>query len=180
MAGKLDNVPQPVREAISIALFVGAISATAAALLQQPLFMLGGLVLFAIAYFARIRPQLQEAYLNQEEMQNRYAADETYQPILDRYAQDNDEQALIDAYHTWKRGPYDNEVRLRFLQEAILALIDSENIYRVEELMTEMEAVAQAEGLGDRFKVFRSECDKAIAQIAQERIDATQQPQQLQ
>ena len=50
MAGKFDNVPQSVREAISIALFVGAITATAAALLHQPLFILGGLVLFAIAW----------------------------------------------------------------------------------------------------------------------------------
>lgn len=177
MAGKLDNVPQPVREAISIALFVGAVSATAAALLQQPLFMLGGLVLFAIAYFARIRPQVQEAYRTQEEMQAKYAADDTYQPILDRYVQDNDEQALIDAYRTWKQGPYDNEVRLRFLQEAILTLIDTGNIYRVEELLTEMETIAHAEGLSDRFQVFRSECDKAIARIAQERLAATQQPQ---
>lgn len=172
MAGRLDNVPQPVREAISIALFIGAITATAAALLQQPLFIPGGLVLFAIAYFVRIRPQIREAYQVQEEMERKYAADDTYQPILDRYDEDQDEQALIEGYHTWKQGPYDNEVRLRFLQEAILTLIDTGNIYRVEELLSEMETIAQAEGLGDRFTVFRAECDKSIAHIAQERLAA--------
>ena len=130
MAGKFDNVPQSVREAISIALFVGAISATAAALLHQPLFILGGLLLFAIAYFVRIRPQLQQEYLEQEEYNKKYSADDSYQPILDRFDETEDDDALIDAYQAWKMGPYDNEVKLRFLQTAILALIDAGKIYR--------------------------------------------------
>ena len=170
MAGKFDNVPQSVREAISIALFVGAISATAAALLHQPLFILGGLLLFAIAYFVRIRPQLQQEYLEQEEYKKKYSADDSYQPILDRFDETEDDDALIDAYQAWKMGPYGNEVKLRFLQSAILALIDAGKIYRVEELMTEVEALAAEEGLGDRFQTFRSECDRRIAEIAQQRL----------
>lgn len=178
MAGKFDNVPQSVREAISIALFVGAISATAAALLHQPLFILGGLLLFAIAYFVRIRPTLQQEYLEQQEAERKYAADDTYQPILDRFDEDEDDDALIDAYYAWKTGPYDNEVRLRFLQSAILALIDAGKIYRVEELMTEVEALAASEGLGERFQSFRAECDRRIAEIAQQRLAApAEEPQ---
>lgn len=172
MAGKFDNVPQSVREAISIALFVGAISATAAALLHQPLFILGGLVLFAIAYFVRIRPTLQQEYLEQQEYERKYSADDSYQPILDRFEADEDDDALIDAYHSWKTGPYGNEVRLRFLQSAILALIDAGKIYRVEELMTEVETLAAAEGLTERFQTFRAECDRRIAEIAQQRLAA--------
>ena len=170
MAGKFDNVPQSVREAISIALFVGAISATAAALLHQPLFILGGLLLFAIAYFVRIRPQLQQEYLEQEEYRKKYSADDSYQPILDRFDETEDDDALIDAYQAWKMGPYDNEVKLRFLQTAILALIDAGKIYRVEELMSEVETLAVEEGLSDRFQTFRAQCDRSIAEIAQQRL----------
>ncbi|MBO4352080.1 MAG: hypothetical protein J5818_01135 [Eggerthellaceae bacterium] len=175
MAGKFDNVPQSVREAISIALFVGAITATAAALLHQPLFILGGLLLFAIAYFVRIRPMLQQEYLEQEEYQKKYSADDTYQPILDRFDETEDDDALIDAYNAWKMGPYDNEVKLRFLQSAIVALIDAGKIYRVEELMTEVGALAAAEGLDDRFQTFRAECDRRIAEIAQQRLEAPEE-----
>ena len=170
MAGKFDNVPQSVREAISIALFVGAISATAAALLHQPLFIMGGLLLFAIAYFVRIRPQLQQEYLEQEEYKKKYSADDSYQPILDRFDETEDDDALIDAYQAWKMGPYDNEVKLRFLQTAILALIDAGKIYRVEELMSEVETLAAEEGLSDRFQTFRAQCDRSIAEIAQQRL----------
>ncbi len=177
MAGKFDNVPQSVREAISIALFVGAITATAAALLHQPLFILGGLVLFAIAYFVRIRPQLQQEYIEQEEYQRKYSADDSYEPILERFAESGNDDALIEEYNVWKHGPYDNEVRLRFLQSAILELISAGKIYRVEELMTEVEALAAAEGLTERFLAFRSECDRRIAEIAQERLSAPEQPE---
>ena len=175
MAGKFDNVPQGVREAISIALFVGAITATAAALLHQPLFILGGLVLFLIAYIVRIRPMLQKEYLEQEELQKKYSADDSYQPILDRFEDDEDDDALIEAYNAWKTGPYDNEAKLRFLQTAILACIDAGKIYRVEELLSEVEALAAAEGLSDRFQTFRSECDRRIAEVAQQRL--TEEPQ---
>lgn len=173
MAGKFDNVPQPVREAISVALFVGAITATAAALLHQPLFLLGGLVLFALVYFLRIRPQLQALYIEQEQQQQKYSADDTYQPILDRFDEDENDDALIEAYEAWKQGPYENEVRLRFLQEAILSLIDAEKIYRVEELMSETERIAAEEGLEDRFLTFRSECDRRIAEVARKRLGDT-------
>jgi len=177
MAGKFDNVPQSVREAISIALFVGAITATAAALLHQPLFILGGLALFAIAYFVRIRPQLQQEYLEQEEYQRKYSADDSYEPILERFSESGNDDALIEEYTVWKQGPYDNEVRLRFLQSAILELISAGKIYRVEELMTEVEALAATEGLTERFLTFRSECDRRIAEIAQERLSAPGQPE---
>lgn len=177
MAGKFDNVPQPVREAISIALFVGAITATAAALLHEPLFLLGGLVLFAIAYFVRIRPALQAQYLEQQEYERKYAADETYEPIVERFEDTGNDDALIDEYNIWKQGPYDNEVRLRFLQEAILSLIAAGKIYRVEELLSEMETIAQAQGLGDRFVAFRADCDRRIAEIARERLEGqTEEP----
>lgn len=171
MAGRFDNVPQSVREAISIALFVGAISATAAALLHQPLFILGGLVLFAIAYFVRIRPMLQSEYLEQEEQKRKYAADESYEPILERFDESEDDDALISEYHLWKQGPYSNEVRLRFLQTAILALISAGKIYRVEELLIEMESLAEAEGLSERFATFRADCDFRIAEIARQRLE---------
>ena len=170
MAGKLDNVPQPVREAIAIALFVGAVTATAATVLQQPLFLLGGLILFGLAYFLRIKPQLREIYIEQEQQMAKYSADDTYQPILDRFVEDENDDALVEAYHAWKTGPYDNEVRLRFLQEAILSLIDAGKIYRVEELMSEVERLAAEEGLEERFLTFRSECDRRIATIAQQRL----------
>lgn len=168
--GKLDNTPQPVREAIAAALMLGAVTATAATLLQQPLFLLGGLVLFVLFYFWRIAPKIREAYDEQAAYEQAYADDETYQPILDRFEDDSDDGALIDGYHTWKLGPHANEVKLRFLQEAILSMIDAGKIYRVEELMTETEAVAVQEGLSDRFTTFRAECDRRIAEIAQARL----------
>ena len=171
--GKLDKTPQPVREAIAVALMVGAVTATAASLLHQPLFLLGGLVLFGVFYFWRIAPQVKQAYVEQEEAQAKYADDETYQPILDRFNESHNDDALIDEYRVWKQGPHDNEVRLRFLQEAILSMIDAKKIYRVEELMTETERIASTEGLGDRFVTFRSECDRRIAEIAQERLGDT-------
>lgn len=167
---KLDKTPKPVREAIALALFVAAISATAANMLHQPLFLLGGVVLFAVFYFWRIAPQIKAAYQQEEEQENAYADDETYQPILDRFAEDHNDDALIEAYQAWKQGPHDNEVRLRFLQEAILSLIDAGKIYRVEELMGDVEQLAAAEGLNDRFQTFRAECDRRIAEIAQKRL----------
>lgn len=168
--GKLDNTPKPVREAIALALFVAAISATAANMLQQPLFLLGGVVLFAVFYFWRIAPQIKAAYEEQAEQEAAFDDDETYQPILDRFAEDGNDNALIEQYSVWKQGPHDNEVRLRFLQEAILSMIDAGSIYRVEELMSDMEQLANAEGLSDRFATFRAECDRRIAEIAQQRL----------
>ena len=167
---RLDKIPQPVREGIALALFVGAVSATAANMLHQPLFLLGGLILFAAFYFLRINPQVKAAYEQQMADQDKYADDETYQPILDRFASDGNEDALIDGYNAWKQGPHDNEVRLRFLQEAILSLIDAGKIYRVEELMGDVDQLATAEGLTDRFVTFRAECDRRIAEIAQQRL----------
>ena len=171
--GKLDNTPQPVREGIAAALMIGAVTATAATLLHQPLFLLGGLVLFGVFYFTRIAPQVKQAYSEQEDYQAKYADDETYQPMLDRFADDADDDALLEEYRTWKEGPHAADVRLRFLQEAILSLIDAGKIYRVEELMGDVEQLAQAEGLSERFVVFRSECDRRIADIAQARLNAT-------
>ena len=165
---RLDKIPQPVREAIALALFVGAVSATAANMLQQPLFLLGGFILFAVFYFLRINPQIKAVY--QQEAENSYADDETYQPILDRFYDDENDDALIESYQAWKQGPHENTVRLRFLQEAIMSLIDAGKIYRVEELMSEVEQLAQAEGLEDRFQTFRAECDRRIAEIAQQRL----------
>ena len=167
---KLDKTPKPVREAIALALFVAAVSATAANMLHQPLFLLGGVVLFAVFYFWRIAPQIKAAYQQEEEQKNAYADDETYQPILDRFAENHNDDALIEAYQAWIQGPHDNEVRLRFLQEAILSLIDAGKIYRVEELMGDVEQLAAAEGLDDRFRTFRAECDRRIAEIAQQRL----------
>ena len=167
---KLDNTPQPVREAIALALFLAAVSATAANMLQQPLFLVGGAVIFAIFYFWRIGPQVKAAYTEQAEQDAQYADDETYQPILDRFADDHNDDALIEAYQAWKQGPHENEVRLRFLQEAILACIEAGKIYRVEELMEEVDRLATAEGLGDRFQAFRAECDRRIAEVAQQRL----------
>ncbi len=172
--GRLDKTPQPVREAIALALFIGAVSATAANMLHQPLFLLGGLILFGVFYFLRINPQVKVAYMQQAEAENKYADDETYQPILDRFSNDKNDDALIEAYQVWKQGPHENEVRLRFLQEAILSLIDEGKIYRVEELMAEVEKLAQAEGLDDRFETFRAECDRRIAEIAQQRLGQTE------
>ena len=64
--GMFDNTPQPVREAIASALIIGATSACAATVLQQPVLLLVGLVLFAIVYFWRIVPQVKQAYVEQE------------------------------------------------------------------------------------------------------------------
>ena len=168
--GTSGKIPQPVREGIAFALFVGAITATAANMLHQPLFLLGGLVLFAVFYFWRINPQVKAAYQEQAEQQGKYADDATYEPILERFANGANDDALIDEYRAWKQGPHDNEVRMRFLQEAILSLIDAGKIYRVEELMTDLESLAESEGLSDRFEVFRAECDRRIAEIAQQRL----------
>lgn len=167
---KLDKTPQPVREAIAVALMIGAVTATAASLLHQPLFLLGGAVLFAVFYIWRIGPQVKQAYDEQEEQMAKYADDDTYQPILDRFEEDRNDAELIDGYQMWKLGPHDNEVRLRFLQEAILSMIDAGAIYRVEELMREAEQIAATEDLEDRFETFRAECDRRIAEIAQGRL----------
>lgn len=172
--GKLDNTPQPVREAIAFALFVAAISATAANMLHQPLFLVGGLILFAVFYFWRINPQVKAAYREQETAKDKYADDETYQPILDRFDDDEDDGALIEGYNVWKQGPHDNMVRMRFLQEAVLSLIDAGKIYRIEELIGELEQLAEAAGLADRFNAFRAECDRNIAEIAQQRLGETE------
>lgn len=172
---RLDKIPQPVREGIALALFVGAISATAANMLHQPLFLLGGVILFAVFYVLRINPQVKAAYEQEAAAQDQYADDATYQPILDRFASDGNEDALFDGYNAWKQGPHDNEVRLRFLQEAILSLIDAGKIYRIEELMSDVDKLATAEGLSDRFETFRAECDRRIADIAQQRIAQPEQ-----
>jgi len=166
----LDKTPKPVREGIALALFVAAVSATAANMLHQPLFLLGGFILFLVFYIWRINPQIKAAYQEEMEKQNPYADDETYQPILDRFEEDKNDEALIEAYRAWKQGPHDNEVRLRFLQEAILSFIDAGKIYHVEELMDDVEQLAEAEGLTERFKTFRAECDRQIAEIAQQRL----------
>ena len=170
MAGKLDNVPQPVREAIAVALMIGAVTATAAALLHQPMFIFGGFVLFLVFYIWRINPQIKAAYQVQAEEQARYEDDATYEPLLEQFAIDQNDDALVDGYLSWKQGPHENEVRLRFLQEAVLRLIDAEKIYRVEELLSDMEGLAAAEGLTDRFQTFRANCDMRIAEIAQSRL----------
>lgn len=167
---RLDNTPQPVREAIAAALMIGAVTATAATLLQQPLFLFGGLVLFAIFYVWRINPQVRQAYQEQIEYDARYADDKTYEPLLERFAQDENDDALIDGYRTWKSGPHANDTRLRFLQEAILAMIAAGKIYRIEELMGDVEQLAAQEGLTERFESFRAECDRRIAEIAQQRL----------
>ena len=170
--GRLDNTPEPVREAIAIALMIAAVTATAASLLQQPLFIPGGFVLFLIFYIWRIHPRIKEAYRVQaeEEYRSQYADDETYQPILDRFEETHNENAFFEQYAAWKQGPHANQVRLRFLQTAILALIDAGCIYRVEELLADMQPIAEAEGLGDRFQAFRANCDQRIADIAQQRL----------
>ena len=167
---KLDKIPQPVREGISIALFVGAISSTAAFLLHEPLFILVGGALFLFAWFRKIGPSVAQYYQQEAEAQAGFDEDATYQPILDRYAETGNEAALFDSYAEWKTGPYSNETRLRFLQTAILDLIDKGDIYRIEELMTETEALAAEEGLTDRFQAFRAECDRNIAELAQQRL----------
>lgn len=167
---RLDKIPQPVREAIALALFIGAVSATAANMLHQPLFLVGGAILFAVFYIWRINPQIKAAYDQEAAAQNEYADDETYQPILDRFASDGNEDALFEGYNAWKQGPHGNQVRLRFLQEAILLLLDAGKIYRIEELMGDVEKLAAAEGLSERFETFRSECDRRIAEIAQQRL----------
>lgn len=166
----LDKTPKPVREGIALALFVAAVSATAANMLHQPLFLLGGFILFLVFYILRINPQVKAAYQEELDKQNAYADDETYQPILDRFDEDENDDALVESYQVWKQGPHDNEVRLRFLQEAVLSLIDAGKIYRVEELMDDMEKLAATEGLTDRFQTFRAECDRRIAEVAQKRL----------
>ena len=171
MAGKLDNVPQPVREAIAVALMIAAVTATAASLLQQPLFIPGGFVLFLIFYLWRINPQIKAAYQEQEQVDRAYADDETYEPLLERFDSDHNDEALVEGYRAWALGPHDNQVRLRFLQSAIVRMIDAGTIYRVEDLMTEAERVAAAEGLTDRFEAFRANCDARIAEIAQARLE---------
>ena len=172
---KLDQIPQPVREGIAFALFVAAITATAANMLQQPLFIPGGFVLFAVFYFWRIHPQVKAAYQEQSDYERTYADDATYQPILDQFDETGDDDALIDEYNVWKQGPHANDVRLRFLQEAVLSLIGAGKIYRVEELLNEIEQLAAAEGLTDRFQTFRAECDRRIAEIAQQRLAAPEE-----
>ena len=171
MAGKLDNVPQPVREAIAAALMIGSVTATAAALLHEPLFLVGGFVLFLIFYVWKISPQIKQAYQEQEQQKVAYADDDTYQPILDRFADDHDDAALIEGYNAWKLGPHDNEVRLRFLQTAIGDMIEAGTIYRIEELLAEMQVIAEAEGLTERFDAFRANCDRGIADVAQARLN---------
>ena len=170
MAGKLDNIPQPVREGIAAALMIGSVTATAASLLQQPLFIPGGFVLFLVFYLWRINPQVKAAYREQAEHEAKYADDETYQPLLDRFADDRNDDALVDGYFAWKEGPHENDTHLRFLQEAILRMIDAGKPYRVEELMSEMEQLAATEGLTDRFTAFRANCDQRIAEIARSRL----------
>ena len=171
MAGKLDNVPGPVREGTAVALMIAAVTATAAALLHQPLFLLGGFVLFLIFYIWRINPQVKAAYqAEMERGQSKYDDDDTYQPILDRFASDQNDDALIDAYNAWKQGPHENEVRLRFLQSAIGDMIAAGKIYRIEELMDEAERIAAAEDLTDQFEAFRANCDRGIAQVAQQHL----------
>ena len=172
--GKLDNTPQPVREAIAVGLMTASVTATAAALLHEPLFLLAGAVLFGVFYFVRLAPTIKAVYAEQAEREAAYSDDETYQPILDRFDVDHDDAALIDAYQQWKQGPHDNEVRLRFLQEAILSMIDAGTIYRVEELLGDVEKLAGAEGLTDRFLTFRAECDRRIALVAQSRLADSQ------
>lgn len=170
--GKLDNTPQPVREAIAVALMVAAVTATAASLLQQPLFIPGGFVLFLIFYVWRIHPRVKEAYQAEAdaEYRRKYGDDETYQPILDRFEETHNEDAFFEQYNAWKQGPHDNQVRLRFLQQATLDLIDAGCIYRVEELLDDMRPLAIAEGVEDRFEAFRANCDQSIAEIAQKRL----------
>ena len=165
-----ENFPQPVREAIAIALMIAAVTATAAALLHQPLFILGGFVLFLVFYIWKINPQVKAAYQEQEQSQHQYVDDDTYQPILDRFENDHDDGALIEGYKTWAQGPHENEVRLRFLQQAIKQMMDAGTIYRVEELMTEAGRIAEAEGLTEQFEAFRANCDIRIAEIAQSRL----------
>lgn len=167
---KLDQIPDPVREGISIALFVGAITSTAAILLHQPMFLVFGVILFVFAWFRRIGPNMRAYYEQEAEAQSQYDEDATYEPILDRYEETGNEAALFEAYGQWKTGPYRNETRLRFLQTAILALIDHGDIYRVEELMVDVEKLAAEEGLTERFETFRAECDREIAELAQRRL----------
>ena len=176
--GKLDNTPQPVREAIAVALMVASVTATAAFLLQQPLFIVGGFVLFLIFYIWRINPQIKQAYAEEEQLNAKYADDATYEPILERFNQTHNDEMLVEEYRVWSRGPHANEVKLRFLQEAILATIGARKIYHVEDLMTEMEKAAKEEGLEDRFVTFRSECDRRIAEIAQQNISSESADQQ--
>lgn len=168
---KLDNTPQPVREAIAAALMIGAVTATAASLLHEPLFIPGGFVLFLIFYFWRIRPMLRAAYLQQAADEAANSDDATYAPILARFEQNHNAKALVESYGSWAAGPHDNIVKLRFLQQAIVDMINAETIYDVEPLMQEAEKVSAEEGLTDRFKLFREACDTKIAEIAQKRLD---------
>ena len=178
MADKSDKSPGPVREGIAVALMIAAVTATAASLLQQPLFLLGGFVLFLIFYIWRINPQIKAAaQAEMEQGQAKYADDDTYQPILDRFASDQNDNALIDAYNAWKLGPHENDVRLRFLQTAITDMIAAGKIYRIEELMDEAGRIAAAEGLTEQFEAFRANCDRGIAQVAQQRLASEDDPE---
>ena len=167
---RVDKIPPPVRDGIQIALFVAAISATAAFLLHEPLFILFGGALFLFAWFRKIGPSVQQYYQQEGGQLAEFDEDATYQPILDRYEETGNESALFESYAEWKTGPYCNETRLRFLQTAILLLIDKGDIYRIEELMSETEELAAQEGLTDRFEAFRAECDRNIAELAQHRL----------
>lgn len=169
--GRLDKTPQPVREAIAAALMIGAVTATAAALLHEPLFIPGGFALFLIFYVWRIRPQIRAAYAQQEQAtHDEYADDATYEPILERFEATHNDTALVDAYHAWASGPHSNQVKLRFLQTAMLNMIEAKAIYHVEDLMVEAQEIAAEEGLSDRFERFRRNCDQRIAEIARERL----------
>lgn len=170
--GKLDNTPNPVRESIAIALMIAAVTGTAAAYFHEPLFIFGGFVLFLIFYVWKIDPRIKAAYREEEQKayDAKYADDATYEPILQRFQQTHNDLALIDEYETWKQGPYDNQVRLRFLQTAILELISAGKIYHVEILMEDAEKIAAEEGVTDRFLAFRAECDQRIAEVAKQRL----------
>ena len=170
MPRQRDNVPQSVREAIAVALMVSAVTATAAALLREPLFIPGGFVLFLIFYIWRINPKIKAAYQEEESIATYSADDETYQPILDRFSDDADDAALVEGYRAWAQGPHDNITRLRFFQQAILQMIDVGKIYRVEELMVEIERISAEEELTERFETFRSYCDGRISEFAQSRL----------
>lgn len=171
---RLDKTPQPVREGIAAALMIGCVTATAASLLHEPLFIPGGFVLFLIFYIWRIHPQVKAAYAQEQAADAaEYADDATYQPILERFESDHDDKALVEAYRAWAQGPHGNLVRLRFLQTAILDMIGAGKIYHVEDLMVEAQRISAEEGLTDRFQLFRQHCDDEIAKIARQRLEGS-------